>query len=228
MDKDLEILKQFSQEELEVILTPMLEKFSVDKDISKIDKCEQDLTKYTEKIAKELCLFGGNTVMNFLRGEGVSYKELVYDVCKDMKVDVDSNDSLEKMEEELLTKTLEKSWDEMEAEEKKKLLEELKKKGADFSKTSLSAATLISRFCAGGVVSYMLSVKIANTVSKSLLNRNLPIAANAGLTTISLTATNPIYLVIAGLWTVAAPAKKVTIPCVIFIAAMRRAKTLQK
>lgn len=55
-------------------------------------------------IAGELQHFGGDTIVNLFRGDGVLYKEILSDVCDNQKVKTEKNSSAYAMENKLLEK----------------------------------------------------------------------------------------------------------------------------
>ncbi len=68
-------------------------------------------------IAEELQTYGGNSIYNFFRQTGVSYKEILTDVCKRMKVNFNAKSSVSIIERNLLSKILEDSIEKMTEEE---------------------------------------------------------------------------------------------------------------
>lgn len=55
---------------------------------------------------EELQLYGANSVISVFRGGGVLYKEILCDVCKQLKVKFNSNSSVKATEQELFLKIL--------------------------------------------------------------------------------------------------------------------------
>jgi uncharacterized protein YaaW (UPF0174 family) len=176
-----------------------------------------------EDIAKELQLFGGNTFMNLLRGEGVSYRELLTDVCDKMDVNYNPDASIEMIEYNLLQKILIDSLDNMDVEDLKKMIEEMNLPNQGFGKQAMIGALQIA-IKRGGFNSYRIAVIVANAISKALLGRGLTLAANATLTKWLSIFAGPIGWSVTAIWTaidIAGPAYRVTIPSVIQIAYMR-------
>lgn len=120
MDKDLEILRKFSKEDLKLLILVIESRNSVfDKSIA------ENPHEHVEKIAKELLKPATNwstdigivdilflplaiakTVANVFRDD--SYKGMLYNVCKKLKVEVQKENSVREMEKELLSK---QEWD---------------------------------------------------------------------------------------------------------------------
>lgn len=76
----LDILGKMTHEELAVIAKPMLEKHF--EQISKYPNINDDYTAYSREIGEDLRKFAGRTVANMSRGEGVQYREMLIDTCK--------------------------------------------------------------------------------------------------------------------------------------------------
>lgn len=183
-------------------------------------------SKYWDKIAEEIQCFGGNTFANWCRGgKGVLYKEVLTDVCNKLKIEYDSNDSTQDIENALLLQILKdiiKNMDETQ------FIEFAKSLGAKNTNT-ITPQILLGSFQAifklGGFKSYQLTVIIANTIAKALLGKGLSLGANALLTRTMAVITGPIGIAITAIWTlfdIASPAFRVTIPSVIFVAYLRK------
>lgn len=229
-DVDLEFLKNCSNEDLGVLV----EYLTKDKDgtlrITEELTLSDDYKRYYpnhkmywKSIAKEIQTFGGNTFMNFLRGNGVLYKEVLCDVCDKMKVNYNQNDSTENIEQSFLIKILEDSIDKLSSEDIKNLVNDLGIKGTNLSKQALM--TMIQGIIKqGGFKSYQILVTVANTVAKNILGHGLRLTTNAALTKGLSVLVGPIGWTITGLWTlidIAGPAYRVTIPVCVQVAYMR-------
>ncbi|NMU82567.1 hypothetical protein HKB16_06685, partial [Vibrio parahaemolyticus] len=73
--------------------------------------------------------------------------------------------------------------------------------------------------------SYQLTLIIANQIAKAILGRGLMLATNAGLVRVASVLAGPVGWAISGIWAaidIAGPAYKVTIPCVIHVAMLRK------
>ena len=158
------------------------------------------------------------------RGGGVSYKEVLCDVCDKMKVNYNKDSSTNKIEQNLLMKILEDALEKMSPEEIEKLGKELGLENTAKLTSQSLIAVFLAVFRAGGFKSYQLTLIIVNAVLKVLIGRGLPLVGNVILVRIANILTGPIGWVITGLWTaidIAGPAYRVTIPAVIQIAYLR-------
>ena len=181
------------------------------------------LGKMSDNIIDELQRYGGNTFANIIRGHGVSYRTILCDVCRKMKVNFNRNSSVEVIEGCLLQHVLIKTMDEMSDEDMRNLLAELNIRTTRFTKQAMMAAVQ-SAIKLGGFASYKVAVIVANAVARALLGRGLSFAANAALTRWIGVFAGPIGWAVTIAWTaldIAGPAYRVTIPAVIQIAYMR-------
>lgn len=181
-----------------------------------------------EDIVDELQRYGGNTFMNFLRGHGVEYQEMLMDVCDKMEVNYNKKSSVEMIEYNLLQKILVDSLENMSVEELEKLMDEMNIPNQGFGKQAFIAALQIA-IKRGGFSAYKMAVIVANAVSKALLGRGLAMASNAALTRWLSIFAGPIGWSVTAIWTaidIAGPAYRVTIPSVVQIAYMRAKKNM--
>lgn len=223
--RDLAMLDEFSNKELEVLVDLIVDKgwltemLSIDDAYKKYypnHKC------YVKKIKKELLDFGSNNIKKLIFSEEASYRDMLMAVCKKTKTPFNAKSSLERIENALLEKILTDTWDKISDAEKAELLQGWQHHG---DKGGLTATTMIAMFRTGGFVSYQLSVIIANTIAKTLIGRGLPFVVNAALTRGLSILSGPVGLTLATVWTIvdiAGPAYRVTIPAVIYIAALRQ------
>ena len=178
-----------------------------------------------KEIAEELQHYGGNTFANTFRGSGVPYREILTDVAKKQKVNFNSDNSVELIEQYILQSIMQKAIEKMSEEELKNFLTEMNAGKMIGTKQAMTVAAFTVIRSLGGFTTYKVAVIVANTVAKTLLGRGLTLAGNAALTRgLSTFLGGPIIWIITGLWTIvdiASPAYRVTIPCVIQVAYMR-------
>lgn len=232
-DRDLEDLIQSADGEDLSILADFITdqgkgRISLDGAVCKTLSDASKIKVFTQSqrslLAEELRLFGGNAIANIFRGRGVQYREILCDVADHLKVNYNAKAGVEEIELGVMTKVLEKSLEDMSEEDKKKLFDEL---GVSYSAGagSMSAAALIVAARASGFGIYKLTVIVANAIAKALLGRGIPVVVMAPwLRGISI-LTGPVGWALTALWTafdLAAPAYRVTIPCVVQLAYMRQ------
>lgn len=179
--------------------------------------------KYVEAIYSEIREFGGNTFANLFRGEGVPYKEVVQDVAQNLKV-ADRSSDLIVLERQVLAKVLESAFENLTEKEREELFSELDMKDIDpsifsslssFKGPALTAILVKSPLLMQQIIKILVcfgAKTAAKTAGRFIGGRALSILAG------------PVGWVIGGVWTafdIAAPATRVTIPCVVHIAAIR-------
>jgi len=217
------VLDLASNEDLGVLVEYLSDKFSEELTFhDSYKKHNPDHSKYVDLIAKEIRDMGGNSFANAWRGEGPSYHEVVCDVASKLKAPYNERKSIEDIENSILETILSTALDNMSDEDKEKLLLEM---GGGSKKGGIATAAFIGIFRAGGFYSYQLTLIIANQIARAVLGRGLMLATNAGLMRVASILTGPVGWAITGLWTavdLAGPAYKVTIPCVIHVAMLRK------
>lgn len=219
----LEILNQCSNEELDVLVKIIIDKGGATESLTGKEQYQRyfpNHQRYIDAIKNEILDFGSNTFWF-----QSSYEDILKDVCDKVDADYSSSKSIEANESALLAKIATKMYDKMSSQERENLLKNL---SGFIPYTTLSANAFLALFKAGGFSSYQLSVIIANAISKLILNRGLSIAANAALTRGLAILTGPIGMVIMAAWTIvdfAGPAYRVTVPAIIYIAALRKIHT---
>ena len=241
-DYELDFLKSCTKEELEPLVGAILgtdDKGNIDRSgrfSSELDKKPAftthfpDHTKYVDAIIEEVQKYGGNSIANAVRGMGVSYHEVLCDVSKKMKVNFNTTQTTQTIEDSLLAKVLEDAWEKMSEDERKELIKEA---GNVFGAKvgGIGAGVLIQIIRAGGFKSYQVALIIANAVAKAILGRGLTFAGNIYLTRLLAVLAGPVGWILTGVWTAfdfASQAYRVTIPACIYIAALRKMKDNEK
>ena len=179
---------------------------------------------YWDLIGAELQNYGGNTLVNIMRGgEGVVYREILIDVCQKMKVNFNKKSQIDVIEMALLSKILIESLDKMDDEQLKEVIGSMGIQTTNLGKQAIVAA-IQAAITLGKFQAYAIAVIVANALAKQLLGHGLRMATNAALTRSMAVFAGPIGWIITGLWTlvdIAGPAYRVTVPAVIQIAYMR-------
>ena len=236
-DDDLiPLLRRCSSEELDNLVGYLTQRGGIASQLEATAAYRQwfpDHARYVDEIAAEIQKFGGNTILNIMRGGvGVAYRDIVCNVAGRLKVKADRSGPVERIEEQILLKVLEQSWERMSAKEKQALLEGiLPETGAaelprEFPTTLVQAAIIAG----GGIAAYQLWLVVAGAVSRATLQRGISFVASAALTRWAATLAGAVGLGIAALWTlfdVLGPAYRVIIPCVLHIAMLRQLYALR-
>lgn len=226
MDKDLVFLKDCTNEQLQVLSDLLVYKPDGKRrsgvSLSSLRNYDlhypQEMHLLIEDITNELLLKGGNKVRNFLRGgKGVSYRNMLIDICKKQKVNFNKNNTIEQMEKYLLQKTLETAIEDMTEDDVRQI-------SSDLSKKELS--NMVS---SGFKLTSPIILKATTMVMAQILKKlGLKIVAGAlgrfiGTRLFSI-LTGPVGWVLGGLWTaydLLGPSYKVSVPCVMTIAYFR-------
>lgn len=234
MDKELEFMRNLSNDQLKLFVDTMLEKGDLTEDLTSSEEYRtygSDYTKYVDRIMQEYIDFGSNTLTKYLVGEN-SYKEILISVAEKLKVNFNEDQSVETIESHLLEKVLMEAWEKMTDEEKRELLDTIRDKhGTPIDLTAEGSTALLWAFRYGGFASYKLSLIVVNAVAKAILGRGLSLGLNAALTKSLSIIVGPIGIAITTLWTaldIAGPAYRVIIPCTVLIAAYRHEYELRK
>jgi uncharacterized protein YaaW (UPF0174 family) len=230
-DPDLQFLVHAKKEDLQTLVDYLTKDKDGEKryaqellDEKRFIAAKGDLVKVWDLIAAELQLFGGDAIVNKIRGKGVPYKEILGDVCDQLRVKIGKSQSVYEIENRILEKLFEKFWNELTPERRKELKSML---GVSSDLEGDALLEQIRQFISKDVViSYRVSLLLANSFAFALLGRGLGMLVNFGLTRYLVVWAAPIGIAIAAIFSVlsiSGPAYRVTIPCVIQIAYMRRA-----
>ena len=189
-------------------------------------------SKYWKIIAEEMQLFGGNSFANLIRGgNGVLYKEILCDVCNNLKVNFNKDSETILIEEYLFQHILTSSFSKMSEDEKKAFFIDFLEENqyGDIKKFTpqflLGAFQTI--FKANGFASYKLSVYVANLIWKQVFGKGLSLAFNSTITKGLSLLSGPVGWSLTAIWTaidLSGPAYRITIPAVVQIAMLRQKK----
>lgn len=222
IDKDLMFLEECSNEQLKTLVDILV----FDKDGKKrytealsvtqlFSECyPYNLKPLIPSIINEIQLFGGNTIMNTVRGHGVCYREILEDVCKHLKVNFNKKLTTELLESEMLKKVAVTVIEKMTEEDIKKFDENLSKTRILDAAMNGSGAALMATIA---IIVSQFGKQVGGKGAIMLFGRVLAprLAAFAV----------PILNIGAAVWTVfdiASPAFRVTIPFAITTAFLRK------
>ena len=192
-----------------------------------------DHTRYADEIAAEIQKFGGNTILNIIRGgKGLAYKDIVCNVASRVKAEVNPDDPIEQIEQKILMKVLELSWEKMDKDQKttffKGIIDET---DPDSLPKEFPGSLINTALIAGGVfASYRLSAIVASAVAQTTLKRGISMLAGAAVARWAAVFTGAVGLGLTTIWTLfdaAGPSYRVIIPCVMHIAMLRQLQKLK-
>ena len=237
-DHDLiPLLRKCSSEELDNLVGYLTQKGGVSSQLKSTQvyrRWHPDHTKYVDEIIGEIQKYGGNTILNIIRGgTGVAYRDIVLKVASRLKVKTAKTDPIDQIEQQILVKVLEKSWEKMSDKEKKSLIEGIMPETSadDLPKEFPMALLQTAIIAGGGIVSYQLSLIVAGAVARASLQRGITFVAGTSLARWSAAFAGAVGLGIAALWTlfdVLGPAYRVLIPCVLHIAMLTQLYVLRE
>lgn len=138
MDKDLQFLTEMSNEELTLFIKILTQDKNEEtiwtEELTSLQVYKDNYPNhhmYIKEAIHEFQKFGGDTIANLFRGgRGVSYDEILCDVCKVLKVGIGKNDDVLSRECALLKKYFEDTLEKLPKEEVEKIARSL---GIDFS-----------------------------------------------------------------------------------------------
>lgn len=223
-DKDLDFLYECSNEQLKLFADFMLYdtdgKLRITEEISSTrgfkDFYPHQMVKLLPALIDELQKFGGNTILNKIRGHGVPYREILIQVCKQLKVSYHDVASTELIEHYMLQKLIIMSIDKMTEEDVHQL-------SAKLSKEAL--VKQIGLLKAGSPLFIRLTtVLVAQMATKYGLTQAASLAGKFLGGRLFAVLAGPIGWVLSLSWAVfdiAGPAYRVMIPSVITIAYLR-------
>lgn len=180
-----------------------------------------------QEIAGELQRFGGNTLANLCRNEGIRYREILQDICRKLEVYFCGYESTEEIERHLLEKVCMDSVANMSEEELRKMIQELNIPMKNPRKYMIVAALQMA-IRRGGILFTRIAAYITRLISRMLIGRSALMIGSNLLNKVLGTLAGPLGWVITAGWTVydlASPAYRVTIPGVIQVAYMRMRQT---
>ncbi|MGB1763979.1 DUF3944 domain-containing protein [Alloalcanivorax xenomutans] len=235
-DKDLAFLQYCGEEDLQQLANILIYDVSGDgqeritselaqeERFKKLEGRADRYRKCWDLIAGELQHYGGDTIVNLFRRGGVAYKELLGDACEKLKVKFDKKKSAYEIEDCLLAEVVNRSWKDMDDEQKRQILD-----GVGLDETIDSAKIdekLRNAVFSSASASMFLASTTAGMVAKA-------VALNVGMGGVRYVVARVPVVGLGGpiLWTVlglsaipsiSGTAYRVTIPASIQVAYMRR------
>lgn len=238
-DEDLEILATADNNDLQILVEYLTRNKNgeklINEELTSLDKYKSDPNNprsYWQEIARELQLYGSNTLVSLGRGKGVLYREILCDVCDKMKVNYNKTSDIGILELNLMEKILTDVIENMSVEEIKEFVNMLELNIDNYSLISV-IGTIRTEIMKGGDFALEISRMLAyETAQSTLPTSTLPTLATVGALTggfaisrgIASFLAGPIGVALATVWTAvdaAGPAYRITVPCAIQIAYIR-------
>jgi uncharacterized protein YaaW (UPF0174 family) len=230
-DKDLRFLSSCENEDLRVlcdILThDRLGNIRITEQLTATDEYNrnypEDMLFLVPQISNELLKYGSNTLATFWHNEPDSYETVLRRVCKQMDVRTMEQDSVAKMEHNLLTTLCQDTMNKMSERELRLLANENGIPDKTLTRQALTAALLMAVRTSRAVLT-RIAARIIQYIVEIITVRGV---ATAGIETATRAvggALGPIGWIALGAWTVydiTSPAYRVCVPAVLQVAYMR-------
>lgn len=230
-DKDLRFLSSCENEDLRVlcdILThDRLGNIRITEQLTATDEYNrnypEDMLFLVPQISNELLKYGSNTLATFWHNEPDSYETVLRRVCKQMDVRTMEQDSVAKMEHNLLTTLCQDTLNKMSERELRLLANENGIPDKTLTRQALTAALLMAIRTSRAVLT-RIAARIIQYIVEIITIRGV---ATAGIETATRAvggALGPIGWIALGAWTVydiSSPAYRVCVPAVLQVAYMR-------
>ena len=230
-DKDLRFLSSCENEDLRVlcdILThDRLGNIRITEQLTATDEYNrnypEDMLFLVPQISNELLKYGSNTLATFWHNEPDSYEIVLRRVCKQMDVRTMEQDSVAKMEHNLLTTLCQDTLNKMSERELRLLANENGIPDKTLTRQALTAALLMAIRTSRAVLT-RIAARVIQYIVEIITVRGV---ATAGIETATRAVggvLGPIGWIALGAWTVydiSSPAYRVCVPAVLQVAYMR-------
>ena len=230
-DKDLRFLSSCENEDLRVlcdILThDRLGNIRITEQLTATDEYNrnypEDMLFLVPQISNELLKYGSNTLATFWHNEPDSYETVLRRVCKQMDVRTMEQDSVAKMERNLLTTLCQDTLNKMSERELRLLANENGIPDKTLTRQALTAALLMAIRTSRAILT-RIAARVIQYIVEIITIRGV---ATAGIETATRAVggvLGPIGWIALGAWTVydiSSPAYRVCVPAVLQVAYMR-------
>jgi len=179
-------------------------------DAGRLHRYDEDVIRL---IISELQLFGGNSVVNLIRGNGVEYRTIVTDVADSLGLKVGSDESLLSAEGRILTSLCKKAWERMDEEERQRYRDDF----LELDSGLYSFATIL-KIILGRGTNWVMGLAAAPSLLRLVASG---IAGRAALGGAASAAAGVALLAGWGAYKASGEALRVTIPSVVLISIIR-------
>ena len=230
-DKDLRFLSSCENEDLRVLCDILTHdrhgNIRITEQLTATDEYNrnypEDMLFLVPQISNELLKYGSNTLATFWHNEPDSYATVLRRVCKQMDVRTMEQDSVAKMEHNLLTTLCQDTLNKMSERELRLLANENGIPDKTLTRQALTAALLMAIRTSRAVLT-RIAARVIQYIVEIITIRGV---ATAGIETATRAvggALGPIGWIALGAWTVydiSSPAYRVCVPAVLQVAYMR-------
>jgi uncharacterized protein YaaW (UPF0174 family) len=214
----LAVLRRASHPELEAIVVALSNAFDV---LITSDRRytthQNDLTQIPEVIADHVCRAGGHAVVNWFRGGGPEYAEVVRDVCGALDVNPLPG-SIVAMEEALLKVMLDRAIAQLGSVEREELLRKMREAAG----RPVGFADVLR---SGGPLMGVLAPYIFAAVGRQAAARGVVLVLEAVGARVASGVLGPIGIVLGTAWLahdLAGPSLRATVPAAVEVARLRQ------
>ncbi len=173
-------------------------------------------------LVHELRMFGGNSITNLFRSGGVTYKEIATDVLSHVGGKSTDSDDLGTIELKVLQRLLDKAWNKMSKEARAQFAEKF---GESDAANPFSFTHFLNRMGFGHAATLDVTSFVSASLGANLLGAGAVLGAELLMGRLAGLALGPIGVALgAGLagYSLASPAFRITLPCVVQIAYIRQ------
>jgi uncharacterized protein YaaW (UPF0174 family) len=173
-------------------------------------------------LVHELRMFGGNSVANLFRSGGVMYKEIATDVLSHIGGKKTHSDDLPTIELNVLQRLLDKAWDKMSNEARAQFAEKF---GESDAANPFSFAHFLNRMGFGHAATLDVTSFVSASLGANLLGAGAVLGTEMIMGRLAGLALGPIGIALGAAlagYSLASPAYRITLPCVVQIAYIRQ------
>lgn len=179
-------------------------------------------------LVHELRMFGGNSIANLFRRGGVAYREVVTDVLSHIGGKASESDDPAAIELKVLQRLLGKAWDKMSEEEREQFAEKFSESDAA---TPFSFTQFLNHMGFGRTSTLNVTALVSTSLGANLLGAGAALGAEMVMGRLAGLALGPIGIALGAAlagYSLASPAYRITLPCVVQIAYIRQKAMLPR
>jgi len=226
----LPLLKKCKNEDLDPLVSCLTQNEGITSQLKQAETYKKhypDHKMYVNEIADQILKLGQNLLpLNGRSGSRVTYKEIVCDVAKKLKINFDKKMEINFIEQEIISRVIEKALEKMNEEEKRRFIDAL---GEDYKllPIAINFCFMPSKISRKILDSLLFRVKsiLANALGKPFKGQGVRTNAKVDFSQHIYSLPGSIDSVIKSLlpiFDLASPAYRVIVPCVAHIAMLRQ------
>ena len=157
------------------------------------------------------------------KSSSISYREMLKDVCKKLKIEYEESMLDEELERDLLATVLKRAFDKLSDVEKNVLLEILGENSNEITLNNL----FYKIFADDNEKKYILSVLVSNTLAKTICGKDLSLLNDIKTINELKVLTSPLSSILMNVdktYDITGPAYRITLPAIVYMASMKQIK----